>query len=124
MCRWQYCILLIVVSAQAAVALQANFEGFEQSAGKEFINYDLRVRKFNRTTSTLNGTGYIIQPIDNTMIFKSDVYFSRLGNQQFVHSPLHLPETGLCELFDHVHDEYPRIFEGIENVPEKGECPI
>uniref|UniRef100_A0A1S4HE97 Uncharacterized protein n=1 Tax=Anopheles gambiae TaxID=7165 RepID=A0A1S4HE97_ANOGA len=124
MFAWQYRILLLVTSILVTVAIQANFERLEQPSGKEYVDYDLRVRKFNRTAVTLNGTISINQIMDNTMIFDSDVFLSRLGNQQFLHSPLHLPSTGLCELVNHVRKEYPLILEDIENFPQSGECPI
>uniref|UniRef100_A0A182V6C8 Uncharacterized protein n=1 Tax=Anopheles merus TaxID=30066 RepID=A0A182V6C8_ANOME len=124
MFAWQYRILLLVTSIMVTVAIQANFERLEQPSGKEYVDYDLRVRKFNRTAVTLNGTININQIMDNTMIFSSNTFLSRLGNQQFQHYPMHLPTHGLCELIKHLHGEYTAAIEDIVNVPSASECPI
>ena len=47
--------------------MKGSFERFEQFLGQEYIDFDLRVRKFNRTTTTLNGTIYINELIDDTI---------------------------------------------------------
>uniref|UniRef100_A0A182NQB2 Uncharacterized protein n=1 Tax=Anopheles dirus TaxID=7168 RepID=A0A182NQB2_9DIPT len=123
---WQYGALLIVAIGhiQPALGVKANYERFEQFFGQEYADFDLRVRKFNRTTMTLNGTIRINQPMDDTAVFQSDVFLSRLGNQQFQHYPMHLPTCGICQFFDHLHEEYASVVASIINVPELAECPI
>ncbi|XP_040167206.1 uncharacterized protein LOC120902486 [Anopheles arabiensis] len=124
---YQQFILLcfMAVCAQQAIAtLKASYERFEQFLGHEYIDFDLRVRKFNRTTMTLNGTINVNQPIDDTIQFSSDVFLSRLGNQQFQHYPQHLPTSGICEFIDHLHEEYPAIIADIVSIPDHKECPV
>ncbi|XP_052892724.1 uncharacterized protein LOC128300637 [Anopheles moucheti] len=107
-----------------ALGVRANYERVEQLIGKEYINFDLRIRKFNRTAVTLNGTIYVNQPIDQSFVCSSNVFLSRLGNQQFAHSPLHLPTANMCEFMDHIHEEYSTVVADIVNFPQKSECPI
>ncbi|XP_035906948.1 uncharacterized protein LOC118509853 [Anopheles stephensi] len=105
-------------------SIKASFERFEQFFGDEYMHFDMRVRKYNRTAMTLNGTIFINQLMDNAMLLSSDVFLSRLGNQQFQHYPLHLPTGGLCDFFNHLHEEYASVIEDIENIPLQNECPI
>lgn len=58
---------MAVCAQQAFATLKASYERFEQFLGHEYIDFDLRVRKFNRTTMTLNGTINVNQPIDDTI---------------------------------------------------------
>uniref|UniRef100_A0A182SBP8 Uncharacterized protein n=1 Tax=Anopheles maculatus TaxID=74869 RepID=A0A182SBP8_9DIPT len=123
---WQHCILLCLaaVCIQPALSIKASFERFEQFFGNEYLDFALRVRKYNRTAMTLNGTIFVNQALDNTILFATDVFLSRLGNQQFQHYPLHLPTGGLCDFFKHLHEEYESVIEDIVNVPLLDECPI
>uniref|UniRef100_A0A182MVB2 Peptidase S1 domain-containing protein n=1 Tax=Anopheles culicifacies TaxID=139723 RepID=A0A182MVB2_9DIPT len=147
MLNWQHCIaLLCMVSAclKPALTIKASFERFEQYFGHEYIDLDLRVRKYNRTEMTLNGTIYVNQAIDETILvsssicartnmmaiifllnqFSTDVFHSRLGNQQFQHYPLHLPTGDICEFIKHVHEEYALAIVDIVNIPQISECPV
>uniref|UniRef100_A0A182PLC3 Uncharacterized protein n=1 Tax=Anopheles epiroticus TaxID=199890 RepID=A0A182PLC3_9DIPT len=126
MAIWQPCavLCLVVACVEQTIAIKASYERFEQFFGNEYMDFDLRVRKFNRTTMTLNGTIFINQPIDDTILFTSDVFHSRLGNQQFQHYPQHLPTSGLCSFIDNLHRDYPSAIESIENITQMSECPV
>uniref|UniRef100_A0A182RJZ2 Uncharacterized protein n=1 Tax=Anopheles funestus TaxID=62324 RepID=A0A182RJZ2_ANOFN len=115
---------MVAACVRPAFAIKAAYERFEQLFGNEYIDFDVRVRKFNRTEMTLNGTVHVKQPIDNTIVFSTDVFLSRLGNQQFQHYPMHLPTGGFCEFIDHLHEEYPTVIVDIVNIPQLSECPI
>ncbi|XP_050078913.1 uncharacterized protein LOC126565750 [Anopheles maculipalpis] len=123
---WEHYILLCMAAAcvQPIFSIKVSFERFEQYFGDEYMHFDLRVRKYNRTEMTLNGTIFVNQPVDDTIMFASDIFLSRLGNQQFQHYPLHLPTSGLCEFKNHLHEEYPSTIAGIANMPKIGECPF
>ncbi|XP_053665454.1 uncharacterized protein LOC128714606 [Anopheles marshallii] len=123
---WKHCLLLCMVAAcvQPSFGVKASFERFEQFFGQEYIDFDLRVRKYNRTEMTLNGTIFVNQPIDDTIVFSTDVFLSRLGNQQFQHYPMHLPTSGLCEFLDHLHEEYPAFIIDIAYIAQPSECPV
>ncbi|XP_053676645.1 uncharacterized protein LOC128726835 [Anopheles nili] len=84
----------------------------------------LRVRKFNRTMSTLNGTIYIRQPMGDNLKLYTDLFHSRLGNQQFNHYPAKLPTAGFCEFVRNLHAAYGKHLVDIVNGPQPDECPI
>uniref|UniRef100_A0A182PMF8 Uncharacterized protein n=1 Tax=Anopheles epiroticus TaxID=199890 RepID=A0A182PMF8_9DIPT len=100
------------------------FENFVQLSGFDEAFFDLRVRKFNRTMSVLNGSVIIPHPFNDTTQFSLDLFHSRLGNQQFNHYPMKLPSCGCCTFIDNMHSSYGKQIEAIENIPEKGECPF
>ncbi|KFB52468.1 AGAP008958-PA-like protein [Anopheles sinensis] len=121
-----YAQLLIIVTIliEALVCYKANYERVEQVFGQEYAEIDLRVRKYNRTTTVMNGTMYIRQPLDDNMVFSSDVFHSRLGNQQFQHYPMRLPTSGYCQFIENLHKEYKAVVEDMVNIPNPGECPV
>ncbi|XP_049548256.1 uncharacterized protein LOC125959476 [Anopheles darlingi] len=108
----------------AAYAVKADFEQFYQSAGEEYLVCDLRVRKFNRTASVLNGTIHVLINANDSVTFSTDIFHSPLGNQQFNHYPVKIPTSGVCTFKDHIHQHYPKVAELIVNLPGPGECPI
>uniref|UniRef100_A0A6E8W8K2 Uncharacterized protein n=1 Tax=Anopheles coluzzii TaxID=1518534 RepID=A0A6E8W8K2_ANOCL len=97
---------------------------FEQSLGQDIMWMDLRVRKYNRTSTVINGTVHLYQPASNDWQFRLDVFYSRLGNQQYNHLPLKLPTAGTCSFWDNLHAAYPEYMRLFVNVPEQGICPI
>uniref|UniRef100_A0A182IXU8 Uncharacterized protein n=1 Tax=Anopheles atroparvus TaxID=41427 RepID=A0A182IXU8_ANOAO len=117
-------LVTVALAIEPVVCYKGNYERFEQFFGHEYIDMDLRVRKYNRTTMVLNGTMFIRQPIDDTIVFSSDVFHSRLGNQQFQHYPMRLPTSGCCQFIDNIHNEYPEFIGDIGNIPVLGECPV
>ena len=48
--------------------MQIDFERFEQLSGFNLYNSSLRVRKYNRTLVTLNGTLEIVAPLNKTIV--------------------------------------------------------
>ncbi|ETN62480.1 hypothetical protein AND_005833 [Anopheles darlingi] len=126
MFSWQYGVIIALVAGavEQAIAVYGQYERIEQVSGFDYFNYDLRVRKYNRTTATLNGTIHIKQPMDDTYRFSTDVFHSSLGNNQYEHTPLHLPESGFCQFMDLLHREYPNAIKDIVHLTEPNKCPI
>ncbi|XP_052898368.1 uncharacterized protein LOC128305107 [Anopheles moucheti] len=114
------CILCVVSVSGVKIA----FENFVQHSGYEYSNFDIRVRKYNRTTTTLNGTITVPVWFDNSIVFSLDLFHSRLGNQQFNHYPMKLPSSGTCDFWDNVQYSYGKYLGALKNVPARGECPI
>uniref|UniRef100_A0A182JWW0 Uncharacterized protein n=1 Tax=Anopheles christyi TaxID=43041 RepID=A0A182JWW0_9DIPT len=83
---------------------------------------DLRVRKYNRTSTVLNGTIHLYQ--EGTNQYQLDLFYSRLGNQQFNHMPIKLPMAGICDFINNLHDNYAKHLHLVVNFPGRGECPI
>ncbi|XP_053673615.1 uncharacterized protein LOC128723873 [Anopheles nili] len=121
MLRVWFLVALVVGSLQG---LEVVFEKIEQLSGFDIYDSTLRVRKYNRTTTTLNGTFTLLTPVDNSYIVSTDLYHSSRGNQQFNHYPMKLPTKRLCDFLEGIYDEYYEYIADIVNLPEKGECPI
>ncbi|XP_049284872.1 uncharacterized protein LOC125764553 [Anopheles funestus] len=119
-------ILLIVLLSchYQAFGLKIRFESIEQTLGQDIAWTDIRVRKYNRTSTVANGTVYMSKEITNDYEYQLDVFYSRLGNQQFNHMPMKLPTAGFCNFIDHIYKNYPGYMSFFENGPQEGECPI
>uniref|UniRef100_A0A182UPR8 Uncharacterized protein n=1 Tax=Anopheles merus TaxID=30066 RepID=A0A182UPR8_ANOME len=108
----------------SSVGVSLSIDSFEQTLGQDIMEMDLRVRKFNRTSTVINGTIHLRQEATNALQFNLDIFYSRLGNQQFNHMPLKLPTAGACDFVDNLKRNYPEHIRNVFNLPEIGECPI
>uniref|UniRef100_A0A182QKG2 MD-2-related lipid-recognition domain-containing protein n=1 Tax=Anopheles farauti TaxID=69004 RepID=A0A182QKG2_9DIPT len=109
---------------QFAYGLKIYFESFEQTHGEDWMWCDLRVRKFNRTSTVINGTIHVLRSNNNDLKFHVDLFYSRLGNQQYNYYPAKLPTAGVCDFITNLRQNYPSLAKLITNLPEKNECPI
>ncbi|XP_040167719.1 uncharacterized protein LOC120902787 [Anopheles arabiensis] len=100
------------------------FENVVQNSGHNNILVDLRVRKFNRTLTVLNGSIVTFNWIDDIPQLSLDLFYSRLGNQQFNHYPMKFPSCGTCSFIDHMHRNYGKYIAPLKNFPALGECPF
>uniref|UniRef100_A0A182MBZ0 MD-2-related lipid-recognition domain-containing protein n=1 Tax=Anopheles culicifacies TaxID=139723 RepID=A0A182MBZ0_9DIPT len=119
---WIACVLY--VSSVMVSCIKLNFESFEQTFGEDSMLCDVRVRKFNRTTSVLNGTFHILHDVSNEVQYQLDMYYSRLGNQQYNQLPMKLPSAGICDFIANLYTVYPEITAMFVNFPVANECPI
>ncbi|XP_052898284.1 uncharacterized protein LOC128305044 [Anopheles moucheti] len=117
----KYLCILCVVSV---TGIKVVFENFVQESGYEYGTFDIRVRKFNRTVTSLNGSVFLHQWIDNSIVFSLDLFHSRLGNQQFNHYPMKLPSSGTCDFLDNLQSTYGEYLGPLKNIPAIGECPF
>uniref|UniRef100_A0A182TQK2 Uncharacterized protein n=1 Tax=Anopheles melas TaxID=34690 RepID=A0A182TQK2_9DIPT len=101
-----------------SVGVSLSIDSFEQTLGQDIMEMDLRVRKFNRTSTVINGTIHLRQEATNTLQFNLDIFYSRLGNQQFNHMPLKLPTAGACDFVDNLKRNYPEHIRNVFNLPE------
>ncbi|XP_049284865.1 uncharacterized protein LOC125764548 isoform X2 [Anopheles funestus] len=72
-------IILLYYCSAAVCCIKINFESIEQTFGEDFMVCDVRVRKFNRTSSVLNGTFYVLHDTTNDVKYQVDMYYSRLA---------------------------------------------
>ncbi|XP_035907280.1 uncharacterized protein LOC118510002 [Anopheles stephensi] len=100
------------------------FENFEQTFGEDSMLCDARVRKFNRTTSVLNGTFHIFHDTSKDVQYQLDMYYSRLGNQQYNLLPMKIPSAGICDFVNNLYSVYPEMTELFINFPPRYQCPI
>uniref|UniRef100_A0A1S4HCX4 MD-2-related lipid-recognition domain-containing protein n=3 Tax=gambiae species complex TaxID=44542 RepID=A0A1S4HCX4_ANOGA len=116
-----YSVLLCVISLHG---IQIDFERFDQLSGYNVYNSSLRVRKYNRTMVTLNGTLQVVVPLNKSFMISTDFFHSSRGNQQFNHYPVKLPTRHVCEFMDNFYADYSEHVKDMINMPERGECPI
>ncbi|XP_040168439.1 uncharacterized protein LOC120903217 [Anopheles arabiensis] len=127
---FRFVVLVVVLQSslpyyrQHAVGVKLSIDSFEQTLGQDILWMDLRVRKYNRTSTVINGTIHIYQEGINDYKFRLDIFYSRLGNQQFNHMPIKLPTAGICDFITNLHNNYAEIAKFVVNFPKRGECPI
>uniref|UniRef100_A0A182Y0G4 Uncharacterized protein n=1 Tax=Anopheles stephensi TaxID=30069 RepID=A0A182Y0G4_ANOST len=112
---------LFVISLQK---IQVDFERFEQLSGFDYYNSTLRVRKYNRTVATLNGTLELLQSLNSSYIVTTDLFHSSRGNQQFNHYPVKFPTQNVCDFMNSIYNDYREHLECVSNLPKQNECPI
>ncbi|XP_050078665.1 uncharacterized protein LOC126565522 [Anopheles maculipalpis] len=117
-------VFLYALFIVSAVSLKVVFENFVQLSGFDIALLDLRVRKYNRTMTVLNGSFIVPTWINNSLELSLDLFHSRLGNQQFNHYPMKLPSSGICDFLDNLQITYERQVATLEHLPAIGECPF
>uniref|UniRef100_A0A182LW01 MD-2-related lipid-recognition domain-containing protein n=1 Tax=Anopheles culicifacies TaxID=139723 RepID=A0A182LW01_9DIPT len=116
-----FLLTLVIISLQGK---QVDFERFDQLSGYNFYNSSLRVRKYNRTMVTLNGTLEVVTQLNRSMVISTDFFHSSRGNQQFNHYPVKLPTKDVCDFMQNFYEDYREYVQDMVNIPEEGECPI
>uniref|UniRef100_A0A182PLD0 Uncharacterized protein n=1 Tax=Anopheles epiroticus TaxID=199890 RepID=A0A182PLD0_9DIPT len=117
-------VITVYFCSAFVVGLKVSFDGFDQTFGENVMQIDMRVRKYNRTSSVLNGTMHLLENSDNRVQYKLDIYYSRLGNQQYNYLPMKLPTEGVCDFLNNLHVVYPEAAAMFTNFPAPNECPI
>ncbi|XP_049535840.1 uncharacterized protein LOC125951215 [Anopheles darlingi] len=122
--------ILFITSNPGDTLIQVilDFDRWETNNGSEFFNMEkFRVRKFNRTISVMNGTGFLLQDLDNR--YEYGVHFARsaLGNNQFNAYPMKLASRPFCDFIQTYYRDYQHLFLKYTNlpfVPAEGLCPF
>ncbi|XP_055602579.1 uncharacterized protein LOC129755898 [Uranotaenia lowii] len=115
----------VMLLVNVALALQPMFEGFEQYSGAEAVEYDIRVKKINRTTTALTGKIIIKKELGTDFKFTMRFFHSALGNQQFVHYPMKIPESDVCFFTKYIYPDYEKYFvDYYTNLINAGDCPV
>uniref|UniRef100_A0A182MU18 MD-2-related lipid-recognition domain-containing protein n=1 Tax=Anopheles culicifacies TaxID=139723 RepID=A0A182MU18_9DIPT len=94
----QLCMVALFCSEHQTFGTKLTYERTEQTLGQDMSWFDLRCNL--------------------------DVFYSRLGNQQFNYMPIKLPTAGICQFMNNLHENYESYWDVLENAPEPGECPI
>nr|XP_019556272.2 uncharacterized protein LOC109425457 [Aedes albopictus] len=102
------------------------YEHFRQINGTEFVDaQSVRIRKLNRTTTTMNGTVTVKRPLDNSFTVAMHLFHSPLGNNQFNYYPMKIPTIGVCDFMRKVYPTYyPHFKKAVLNLPPTSDCPI
>uniref|UniRef100_A0A182YSY2 Uncharacterized protein n=1 Tax=Anopheles stephensi TaxID=30069 RepID=A0A182YSY2_ANOST len=116
--------LLFTMAAVSINGVEVTFERIEQLSGFDILHSTLRVRKYNATTTVLNGSLVSLFAFNNSHKISTIAFHSSLGNQQFNFHPVKLPSAPACISRDMLYDEYGQYFSNVYNLPEKHVCPI
>ncbi|XP_055525389.1 uncharacterized protein LOC129718542 [Wyeomyia smithii] len=129
MTTWTQIGLLVVALLGVTHITIANFdvkfEKIEQINGTEYMDFRrIRVRKFNRTVSVLDGTFDLLMDADDRFLVAVKLAYSSRGNNQFNQYPMKIAPQKICEFFNTTWRDYHQYFKDDTNFPEIGECPI
>ncbi|KXJ77330.1 hypothetical protein RP20_CCG007846 [Aedes albopictus] len=120
--------LLVLTASTIAMTIRVQLDRFEQQKGFSLVDATgLRVRKYNRTTSVLNGECDIFYDIGDNYTSTLTMAYSRLGNNQFNEYPMKFSKAKMCDFFNGQYKEYQYLFKGSSNLPQVGNdriCPF
>ncbi|KAL1401729.1 hypothetical protein pipiens_001931 [Culex pipiens pipiens] len=114
------CFIIVLWPPQITSLQSMNFqlERAEQIGGQDFADWQLRVRKFNRTTFTLNRTATFLQDLDESYEVTISFAYSSLGNNQFNEYPMKLPRKKVCRYMVEEYREFQYVWAGHTNMPQ------
>ncbi|XP_062536583.1 uncharacterized protein LOC134205360 [Armigeres subalbatus] len=118
-------LLLVLWTGTSMAAFDVMFEKIEQINGSDTVSVkQMRVRKFNRTISVLDGIMDLKVLADDNYEITIKAAYSSKGNNQFNQYPMKIAPTKICEFVNNDYSEYYPFFEESTNFPKVGECPI
>ena len=120
--------LLVLTASAIATTVHIHLDRFIQAKGFDLANTTgIRVRKYNRTTSILDGEGALFRDLGDDYKFTLTVAYSRLGNNQFNEYPLKIAKASVCTVLNGPYKEYQYLFKDHTNLPQVGDeriCPF
>ncbi|KXJ77329.1 hypothetical protein RP20_CCG007845 [Aedes albopictus] len=120
--------LLVLTASTIAMTIRVQLDRFEQQTGFSLADATgFRVRKYNRTTSVLNGEGDIFDDLGDNYTSSLTLAYSRLGNNQFNEYPMKISKAKMCDFLNGPYQEYQYLFKGYSNLPQIGQdrlCPF
>ncbi|KXJ69241.1 hypothetical protein RP20_CCG028162 [Aedes albopictus] len=120
--------LLVLTASVIAWSVHIHLDRFVQAKGFDLVNATgVRVRKYNRTTSVLDGEGELFRDMGDDYKYTLTVAYSRLGNNQFNEYPLKIAKATGCTVLNGPYKEYQYLFKNHSNMPQVGDeriCPF
>uniref|UniRef100_A0A182Q8I8 Uncharacterized protein n=1 Tax=Anopheles farauti TaxID=69004 RepID=A0A182Q8I8_9DIPT len=115
-------------SCSGVLKVILEFDRWDMVNGTDVFSMEsIRVRKFNRTMSVLNGTGALLIDLDDTYEYGFSFARSALGNSQYQAYPMKLASRPMCEFIRTYYREYQHLFlkfTNLPHVPDDGLCPF
>ncbi|KAL1378247.1 hypothetical protein pipiens_015714 [Culex pipiens pipiens] len=121
---------VIYLARITSALIEVELERIEQIGAEHLMDLSgMRVRKYNRTVSVLDGTYSILKDLDDSFEVTLTVARSALGNNQFNEYPFKVPRKKGCQIIRDEYAEYQHLWLNYTNLPQvvKGEepfCPL
>ncbi|XP_052865523.1 uncharacterized protein LOC128271888 [Anopheles cruzii] len=123
-----FVLLYALTLTSALLKVIVDFDRWETINGSDIFNMELlRVRKFNRTVSVLNGTGILLVDLGDEYEYGVSFARSAQGNNQYNEYPMKLASRPFCEFIRTHYRDYQHVFVNFTNlpfIPPEGLCPF
>ncbi|XP_055602015.1 uncharacterized protein LOC129759081 [Uranotaenia lowii] len=107
--------------------IEFDFQRVEQVGGHDFIDCQIRIRKYNRTAPVITGPTEFFEDLDNSYTIEMLTAYSPLGNNQFNEYPMNLKRQNMCDFLKTTYREYQHNFKepgsNWTQVGPEGLCP-
>ncbi|EDS26727.1 conserved hypothetical protein [Culex quinquefasciatus] len=119
------CAILFSLLGLSCGTRELHYDYFEQINGTDFAEFNLRVRKLNRTTSILTGEVLLKKPVTDDFTIGVQLFHSPRGNNQFNHYPMKIAPKSVCIITHETWPDFVGFFRDyVENLIRVDECPV